>query len=175
MIEGPRLCLRRFSEDDVPALIRLAGDAGVAAAVGELAPGESGARTYLAEKARYVDFEPGALFDLAIEVRGHGVVGLVSLVRNPADQGEVGYALHAEERGRGYAAEAAGLLIDHAFEVLELHRVFIQAPSGNPASVAVARRLGLRHEGTLVEAAGDDHSDVLVFALLRREWLERRG
>jgi RimJ/RimL family protein N-acetyltransferase len=177
VITGPRVRLRRFTDGDVPAMLRLVADPSFRSAVDEMGDDEEGVQTYLAETAGYADFEQGKVFNLAIGLHDGTVIGLVTLVHRFAKQGEVGYALHGDYQGLGYASEAAGLLVDHVFETLGFHRVYIWTRAGNAASAAVARRLGFRLEGTLVEAADMDEprDDLLHFGLLRREWEERRG
>lgn len=176
VIEGPRVRLRRFTEGDVPAMLRLVADPGFSSAVEEMGTDETGIRAYLSEKAGYADFEQGKVFDLAAELHGGTVIGMVSLLRRLADQGEVGYALHGDYRGHGYASEAAGLVVDHVFAALGFHRAYVWVRAGNAPSVAVARRLGFRLEGTLVEAADmpDPRDDLLHFGLLRREREQRK-
>jgi len=99
-----------------------------------------------------------------------GTVGLFGLVEGAA---EVGYAMHPDGRGRGFATEAASAVLDWAFAAvprgLGLTRVQWRAIAGNVASVAVASRLGIRHEGRLrsgVLHRGRRH-DQLVGAVLR--------
>lgn len=176
-IRADRIRLRRFTEADIPAMLRLAADPGFHAAVEEMGTTDADIRAYLDEKSGYRDFETGKVFDLAVELLDGPVIGMVTLVRRLADQGEVGYALHGEYRGAGYATEAAGLLVDHVFEALGFHRVYAWLRAGNTTSAAVARRLGFRLEGTLVEAAdmAEPRDDLLHFGLLRREWEERRS
>jgi len=175
-IRGPRLLLRRFRESDVPDMLRLVADPGFRSAVDEMGDDEAGVLAYLAAQAGIDDFAEGSVFDLAIQRLDGPVIGLATVVHRPKDQGEIGYALHADHRGRGYATEAAGLLVDHLFGVRGFHRLYIWSRSSNTASAAVAVRLGFRLEGTLVEAADmpDPRDDRLHFALLRREWAERR-
>jgi RimJ/RimL family protein N-acetyltransferase len=175
-IRSRRLRLRRLTEADLPALLWLVADPGFHAAVEEMGSSEPEVRRYLEERAGYTDFELGKVFDLAVELLDGPVIGLVTLVRRLADQGEIGYALHADHRSRGYATEAAEALIEHLFETLDFHRVYIWLRSGNERSADVARRLGFRLEGTMMEAAdmAEPRDDLLHFGLLGREWKERR-
>ena len=175
-IRGPRLLLRRFRESDIPDMLRLVADPGFRSAVDEMGDDEAGVRAYLAVQAAIDDFAEGSVCDLAVQRRDGPVIGLVTVVHRPTDQAEVGYALRADHHGRGYATEAAGVLVDHLFEVRRFHRLYIWTRSSNPASAAVAGRLGFRLEGTMVEAADmpDPRDDRLHFALLRREWAARQ-
>lgn len=60
---------------------------------------------------------------------------------------EVGWDLHPDHRGHGYATEAAGLLLGHAFATMGLEVVHAIAYPDNVASIAVMRRLGMTHHG----------------------------
>jgi RimJ/RimL family protein N-acetyltransferase len=157
-------------------MVRLVADPGFRSAVDEMGDDEAGVRTHLEERAEHSPFDVGEVTNLAVELRDGEVIGLVTLVRRYADQGEVGYALHSDHTGHGYATEAAQTLIDHVFAELGFHRVYIWSRSGNERSVAVARRLGFRREGTLLEAADmpEPRDDLLHFGMLRREWEETR-
>ena len=56
---------------------------------------------------------------------------------------EVGWTLHPDHWGRGFATEAGAESIRYAFEDLDLDRIYSCILPGNEASQAVARRLGL--------------------------------
>lgn len=77
----------------------------------------------------------------------------------------------AAARGRGLGGEAVRLLLDHAFHDLNLHRVSLQVFATNRAAIRTYERAGLRHEGTLREAAyiGGEYVDVHVMGVLREE------
>ena len=175
-IRGPRILLRRFRESDVPEMLHLVADPSFRSAVDSMGDDEAGIRAYLEATAAILPFEEGTVFDLAVDQDGL-VIGLVSACHRPSRQAEIGYAFHSDHHGHGYATEAARLLADHLFGDLGFHRLYIWSLSGNPASAAVARRLGFRHEATQVEAADmpDPRDDRLGFALLRREWEEGRS
>jgi RimJ/RimL family protein N-acetyltransferase len=86
----------------------------------------------------------------AIERTDDGTVaGTVLLVPIPdADDGaiEVGWHLHPDAWGHGYATEAARAVVARAF-AQGLEEVVAVVKPGNDASVRVAERVGLRHEG----------------------------
>jgi RimJ/RimL family protein N-acetyltransferase len=86
--------------------------------------------------------------------------------------GEIGYVIHPDYAGQGYATEASRSLLQLAFDDLGLHRVTAHIVQGNEPSLRVARRLGLRQEAHHVESirVGPAWSDHLVFALLEQEW-----
>ena len=80
----------------------------------------------------------------------------------------IGYWLRASAVGRGYATEAARLLVDLAFERLGARRVELRCDARNEASRRVAERVGFVLEGRRRNAFLDPSgqpADDLVFAL----------
>jgi RimJ/RimL family protein N-acetyltransferase len=88
---------------------------------------------------------------------------------------EIGWTLHPDHAGRGYASEAATAVLDLAFTTIGLHRVHAELDPRNHASVAMCRRLGLREEAYFVRDMWfkGDWADTGVHAVLAEEWLAR--
>lgn len=86
--------------------------------------------------------------------------------------GEIGYVFNPSLGGRGYATEAAALMLRLGFEELGLHRIVARLDERNEASARLARRLGMRQEARLVENEyfKGEWSNELDFAMLAREW-----
>lgn len=122
----------------------------------------------------------GDFWLLPMERRDDGrVIGEVMLrIRSAAmSGGEVGWVLHPDAQGHGYAAEAARAMLEVAFERLDLHRVAAELDPRNAASVALCRRLGMREEGRLVKSfLSPDGSwvDTGIHAILAEEWRAAR-
>lgn len=91
------------------------------------------------------------------------------------DTYELGVTIHPQCQGRGYAAEGLTAIIDWIMGEHGAHRVVMQGDARNAAVLALMRRLGLRHEGSIVE--GDwfkgEWTTLERFALLQREWQAR--
>ncbi|MGY3516328.1 GNAT family N-acetyltransferase [Micromonospora sp. PTRAS2] len=106
------------------------------------------------------------------------VIGTVELVwRSAADRtAELGYVLHPDHHGRGLATEAATALLDWGFGEFGLHRAYARCHARNEASARLMARLGMRQEARHVESYlfRGEWADRLVFAILAREWRERR-
>lgn len=62
---------------------------------------------------------------------------------------KLGYAVAADEWGRGYGADAARTLLTYGFEHLDLHRVSAAVGPGNGSSIRLLERLGFAREGRL--------------------------
>jgi RimJ/RimL family protein N-acetyltransferase len=90
---------------------------------------------------------------------------------------EAGCWLEPSAVGRGLVTRAARVLIEWAVEERGIHRVEWLAATGNTASTAVARRLGMTREGVLRESyphRGTRH-DVEVWSVLAPEWRRHRS
>jgi ribosomal-protein-alanine N-acetyltransferase len=109
-----------------------------------------------------------------------GVLVLSQIFRAGFQNAYLGYYGSAAHAGRGYMTEALGLVLDHAFGPLALHRVEVNIQPGNEASLALVRRTGLRREGFSPRylKVGGRWRDHERWAILAEEWAEirrRRG
>lgn len=83
----------------------------------------------------------------------HAPIGSALLMHLPDSEGtltedvEIGWHLHPDHWGHGYATEAATRLLRHTDETLGVTEINALAYPGNDASVAVMRRLGMHHRG----------------------------
>ena len=169
-----RLRLRPFTGADADALFALHSNARVLR-YWDTPPWSEPARAeaFIA-KCRQLE-EEGSGARLAIERSSDGVfVGWCGLTSWNPDyrSASLGYCLGEAAWGHGYATEAAGALLQWAFDTLDLNRVQAEADTRNAASARVLEKLGFVHEGTLREdcIVNGDVSDSWVYGLLRREW-----
>jgi RimJ/RimL family protein N-acetyltransferase len=129
------------------------------------------ARTELTDEGQWLTLgaQVGETGELA------GDVGLLWRSRAHAG-GELGYAFNPALGGRGYATEAAEVMLRLGFEGLGLHRIVARMDERNEPSVRVARRLGMRQEARLVgnEFFKGEWSTELGFAMLAEEWYGRK-
>ncbi|WP_092556754.1 GNAT family N-acetyltransferase [Actinoplanes derwentensis] len=88
-------------------------------------------------------------------------------------QAELGWVLHPEHAGRGYATEAVRELLRLCFEDLGLHRVTATCFAGNEASWRLMERVGMRREFYTVRDSlhrSGAWLDCVGYALLADEW-----
>src|SRR5260370_2581367 len=85
--------------------------------------------------------------------------------------GELGYVFNPVLGGRGYATEAASMMLRLGFEGLGLHRIVARIDERNEPSVRLARRLGMRQGAPLRhnEVFQGERSTAPDFALLAHE------
>ncbi len=112
--------------------------------------------------------------DLDGRVIGHMYLNLASVENRGA---EIGWTLHPDFFGHGYAAEASTATLDLAFGTLGLHRVRAELDPRNDASIALCRRLGMREEARFVKDLmfKGEWADTGVYAILDEEWAARRS
>jgi RimJ/RimL family protein N-acetyltransferase len=133
------------------------------------------------ERTRSVLDAEGQVLSLAIERRDTGeMIGdLVLFWHSVADgHAEVGYVVHPDHAGQGFATEATAALIDLAFYGgLPVHRVTARLDERHAASAAVCRRLGLRQEAAFVEGEWfkGEWTTLVIFAVLERERARRNA
>lgn len=93
----------------------------------------------------------------AVELLGGDAPPAGTILLKPLPQGvgevEVGWHLHPDSWGRGYATEAAAAVIERAFEA-GLPEVYAVVRPGNEPSLAVCRRLGMQPLGRMTRWYG---------------------
>lgn len=115
--------------------------------------------------------------NLALAVTRTGsdqVIGdVVLLLRDPEGrQGEIGFSLHPDFQGQGFATEAVTALISIGFSHYGLHRIFARCDARNTPSWRLMERIGMRREAhfrehALFKGAWDEE---FHYAVLDREW-----
>lgn len=85
-------------------------------------------------------------------------IGLCGLVKREfLSSPDLGFALLPEWVGNGYAAEAAGAVIEHAESRLGIERLYAIVNRRNQRSLRLLERLGFRHEGPVqIPPAGEE-------------------
>jgi [ribosomal protein S5]-alanine N-acetyltransferase len=76
-----------------------------------------------------------------------GYFNISQIIRGYLQSAFLGYGAVAAYAGRGYMTEALGLVLEHAFTDLGLHRLEANIQPGNEPSIALVRRCGFVKEG----------------------------
>ncbi|MGY1605326.1 GNAT family N-acetyltransferase [Geodermatophilus sp. SYSU D00815] len=149
LLRTERLRLRAWttSTEDVARLTDLYGREEVTRWIGgtpRVPPAE------LPERWAAVHAQDGRFGCWAVE-RPDGVVAGTVLLKplpNGVGEVEVGWHLHPDSWGRGYATEAARAVVERGFEA-GLPEVYAVVRPGNERSIAVCRRLGMAPLGRM--------------------------
>ena len=79
---------------------------------------------------------------------------------------------HRGDHGRGYGSSAIRALLDHAFDTMKLHKLWLMVFAHNTRGRGIYTRIGFREEGVLREEyfhEGGWH-DMVRMSMLDREW-----
>ncbi|KID29088.1 acetyltransferase, ribosomal protein N-acetylase [Prauserella sp. Am3] len=181
VLRTPRLVLRAFVSADLDPLHAIRSREDVNRYLYERPMSREDVAAKLAERIeRYSTLaEPGDTLLLAVTLRGADgepgeVIGDVNLHWHQGEhkQAEVGYVLHPDHAGKGFATEATRPLVELAFTELGVHRVCGRLDARNLASARVLEKLGMRREAHLRENewVKGEWTDEAVYAVLDREW-----
>jgi len=82
----------------------------------------------------------------------------------------------ADYRGKGYGTEAMQIILEYAFQGLNLNRVNLNVFAFNTRAIRSYEKCGFRYEGTQREVIykEDQRWDVIDMGILRSEWEERQ-
>jgi RimJ/RimL family protein N-acetyltransferase len=174
-IVTPRLVLRCWEPGDAPALVALIGRN----------------LEFLRRWLRWAHDEPKPLEAKAAELRrwraefdldlmwsyaacdarsGELVGGMVIFQRDYGKATETRGWFGEEFNGRSYHTEGSAALARVAFEVHGQPKVQAICPETNAASIAVRRKLGFHHDGTIRNLVGGEHRTETLWSLLADEW-----
>lgn len=105
--------------------------------------------------------------DFVVEYGGR-VIGKAGLYRFP----EIGFILHPDVWGLGFASEAVAAVLARAFEVHDLDAVVADVDPRNVACLRLLARRGFRETGRRERSwlVGDEWCDSVDLALSRDDW-----
>ena len=134
-----RLTLRPYTSDDLAALHGLFGREDVCRYLNWEPMDVDAARDLLERRVKQTRIEKqgDAILVAVVETASGRMIGelMLQLTDAPSRQGEIGWSLHPDAQGRGYATEAALELLRLGFEELGLHRIEAESDARNAASV----------------------------------------
>ena len=106
------------------------------------------------------------------------VIGSIDFNNRHADGVmEMGYLLHPDYWGQGIMTEAARVLIEVGFDLLQLHKIEIGCYGYNQGSRRIAEKLGFTLEATLRDRQDvqGQRCDDLRYGLLKSEWERQKS
>jgi [ribosomal protein S5]-alanine N-acetyltransferase len=168
-VETERLVLRPFRDDDVDAYTAVLQSPGVRASL-HLPDDVGREQAWLGMAQQLGQWELRGTGQWALEERATGAfVGRAGMHHPERDDWpgiEIGWALHPDHWGKGYATEAGAGAVEYAFAHHDVDALYSVILPENTASQAVARRLGfmLFEERVLSHFPGSAHG---IWRLLR--------
>jgi RimJ/RimL family protein N-acetyltransferase len=175
MIYGERLRLRAAEREDVPRFHAWLNDNEVNQYLSLTLPFSLAAEERWFEN---MERQPAAEHVLVIEIRegdGWKPIGNISLmdVNSINRTAEVGLFIGEKSLwSQGYGSEALALMLKHAFETVNLHRVWLRVFEHNPRGIRAYEKVGFVHEGRMRQALYQNgrYQDILIMSVLRDEW-----
>ncbi|MGW7529652.1 GNAT family N-acetyltransferase [Streptomyces sp. NPDC054783] len=170
---GKHIRLRGIEPDDWTGFMRFAEDE---EQLGDLLNPPRSAEGFRAWAREQATAAPdGDRFQLAVEAVDTGeLVGAVGSYHADPRSGwfEYGLTIGADHRRKGYAAEAAVLLLRFMFAERRYHKCEARIFAHNEPSLALHRRLGFVEEGRLRDRVflGGRHSDLVVMGILSEDF-----
>lgn len=145
-MESERIILRPLSLEDAEDLYEFTADEETTRFIYEPYKDLDQAKRVL---ANYYLKEPIGKYAIVLK-ESNKMIGVIEFrVHEETKGGELGYTLSRHYWGKGYMTEAGKLILELAFKVLEIERVFAATDIRNTASARLMSRLGMKHEGTL--------------------------
>ena len=113
----------------------------------------------------------------AITRDGGQAMGCVNFYAERDSISGIGYILGKAWWGHGFVAEALRAAVDHGFDTLKLHRLWLEIDPRNIGSVRVAQKAGFTAEGHFRKSffLNGEYFDSVYYAMLYEDWLKKRA
>jgi RimJ/RimL family protein N-acetyltransferase len=151
ILETPRLVLRRLVLEDAPFILELVNDPAWLQYIGDKRVHTlADARSYIRKGP--LDMYARLGFGLyAVTLKTGNRIGLCGLIkRDGLADVDLGFALLARYRGRGYAQEAAAAVLEYGGKTFGLKRIVAITNPDNLRSIKVLENIGFAYEQILV-------------------------
>lgn len=171
-ITGSRIQLREFRLTDLDASMAIVGDPEVTRSLSFDTRTRTDQAQRLADDIARAQSDPRPDYYLAIANEADLLIGFVRIGLGGHHSGELGYAIRREDWGKGYATEAASLMLDFGFRTLGLHRIQAACGPENRPSQRLLTKLGFTPEGRIRDHVLTNGAwrDSLLYAILEDEW-----
>ena len=173
VIETDRLVLREYVRDDWKDVHSYASDVQVVRYVDFGPNTEQDTKNFVHAVITTQNQEPRSVYEFAMTLKATGlVIGGGGLGIGGRGQASLGYCLHPEFWGQGFATEAATALCEFGFSELQLHRIFATCRPENVAPARVMEKLGMKWEGLLREHVyvRGQWRDSYLYSILHHEY-----
>jgi RimJ/RimL family protein N-acetyltransferase len=175
MIIGERIRFRAIERADIPVFVEWINDPEVRAGISAFLP------LSIAREELWFDEvmkRPVEEHPMAVEAKlgsGWTMIGSCGLFdfNWRARKAEIGIMIGVKEHwNKGYGGETMRLMMQHGFETLNLHRIYLKVYASNPRAIRSYEKIGFVLEGRMREASYENgaYQDDLIMSVLRPEW-----
>ncbi len=169
-LETPRLILRVPRDDDARALAAWLAEWEIARWTANIPHpyGIENARSWIADSRAAIQAARALSFVIERRAEGDVIGGIGAALDGPGKEGDLGWWIAIPHQGNGYAFEAASRLVEFCWS-MEMTRLTAGALPDNAPSLAVALKLGMRPDGTMLRSqpARETSRETLEFVLMR--------
>lgn len=151
-LEGKKIILTPMEEEDAEFIRQMENDPEVRYALFLYKPLT---RESAEKKVREMTASPESVMFMILDKENRQIIGQTGLVRiDFVSRAAVFYIAihHKESRSKGFGTEATRLMVDYAFQTLNLNRIQLHVNSENIPAVHIYQKLGFEIEGTLRQA-----------------------
>ncbi|MBN1262012.1 MAG: GNAT family N-acetyltransferase [Anaerolineae bacterium] len=174
LLRGKTVCLTALTEADLPAAANWYQDAAFLRHL----DAEPAAPRSAGELRPWLDAAQKSPNDYLFAIRslaGATLLGYVALDGILWPHGVAGFSIAigaSQHRGQGYGREALTLLLQFAFDELNLYRIQLTVFSYNQNAIALYEKLGFHREGVFRQFLRRDGQryDMFLYGLLEPEW-----
>ncbi|MFS0782567.1 GNAT family N-acetyltransferase [Bacillus sp. 1P06AnD] len=169
-MEGERIILRPVSLDDAEDMFEYTSDEETTRFIYGQHKDLNEAKSLI---ANYFVKEPIGKYAIMLKDSNKMIGAIEFRVHESNKSGELGYTLNRHFWGKGYMTEAGNLILELAFHVLGLERVFAEYDVRNVASGKVLSRLGMKYEGILRRSrmVKGELTDSAHYSILKEEYV----
>lgn len=129
------------------------------------------AKEFIAQSQKNIAENESEGFGIFYQNKFIGAIGFVKFDWNSKST-EIGYWIHKDFEGRGIITKACQVLINYAFDELEMNRIEIRCAAENVRSRAIPERFNFKLEGVLRQSQWRHTRfyDIAVYGILAEEW-----
>mgnify|MGYP000032261211 CR=1 FL=1 len=171
-LQGTKCSLRPFSKEDIPHLMKFMGDIKPRETLRNVLPVTEGHVKRMIEIMERCPYPTSIIF--GIETDGK-LIGVTSLdkINWISRNAYISIAIYDTNFwGKGIGEEATRLLLEYAFEYLNLYKINLEVYEYNERAIKLYKKIGFKEEGRLKEnnLRHGKHRDVIIMGMTAREY-----
>lgn len=170
-LRGPKVALRPVMKKDVPLFFRWVNDPRVYKELTAHLPSfEKDEEEWLENIRKSKD--KNVVFTITVGGKAIGVMGIQQINHKDGTAITGAFIGKAKYRGKGYGSEAKMILLNYAFNTLNLRKISSVVVDFNRASLRYAEKCGYKEEGRRIKHIFIDgeYHDQIVLTIFREDW-----